>query len=98
MKRSAPSSHDNILISTPLHFHASHLTREQVIAALISKTRKLSLFQQGVKNNRFMLFGFVFEACLVVSATPRAGGHGRRVVYATPAGAVWRVAALQCCL
>eukprot|EP00198_Chlamydomonas_reinhardtii_P006957 XP_001696293.1 sodium/potassium-transporting ATPase alpha subunit [Chlamydomonas reinhardtii] len=38
----------------------------KVIAALISKTRKLSLFQQGVKNNRFMLFGFVFEACLVV--------------------------------
>ncbi|KAG2438556.1 hypothetical protein HXX76_005107 [Chlamydomonas incerta] len=38
----------------------------KVIAALISKTRKLSIFQQGVRNNKFMLFGFVFEACLVV--------------------------------
>ncbi|KAG2500240.1 hypothetical protein HYH03_001818 [Edaphochlamys debaryana] len=38
----------------------------KIIAALISKTRRLSLFTQGVRNNRFMLFGFGFEAVLVV--------------------------------
>ncbi|EFJ52783.1 hypothetical protein VOLCADRAFT_78789 [Volvox carteri f. nagariensis] len=38
----------------------------KIIAALMSKTRKLSIFSQGVLNNKFMLGGFVFEACLVV--------------------------------
>jgi len=31
---------------------------------LICKTRKLSLFQQGVLYNRMLLFGLVFETCL----------------------------------
>ncbi|GLI63034.1 hypothetical protein VaNZ11_005895 [Volvox africanus] len=38
----------------------------KIIAALMSKTRKLSIFSQGILNNRFMLMGFVFEACIVV--------------------------------
>ncbi|KXZ52251.1 hypothetical protein GPECTOR_10g882 [Gonium pectorale] len=38
----------------------------KVIAALMSKTRKLSIFSQGIMNNKFMLGGFVFEACIVV--------------------------------
>lgn len=38
----------------------------KIIAAIISKTRRESVFSQGILNNRFMLFGFFFEACLVV--------------------------------
>ncbi|GLC38270.1 hypothetical protein PLESTM_000706100 [Pleodorina starrii] len=38
----------------------------KIIAALMSKTRKLSIFSQGIMNNKFMLMGFVFEAIIVV--------------------------------
>lgn len=38
----------------------------KMIAALCSKTRKLSLMQQGIMSNRFMLFGFAFETVLVL--------------------------------
>lgn len=38
----------------------------KLMTVLTSKTRKLSLFQQGVMNNRFMLYGIVFTASLAV--------------------------------
>ncbi|GLC55060.1 hypothetical protein PLESTB_000939400 [Pleodorina starrii] len=38
----------------------------KIIAALMSKTRKLSIFSQGVLNNKFMLMGFVLESIIVV--------------------------------
>jgi len=56
-------------------------------AALACKTRRLSLFQQGVRNNMVLLYAIVFEICIAIcivyipplntvfSTRPLWGGH-----------------------
>mmetsp|Transcript_18105 Transcript_18105/g.45586 ORF Transcript_18105/g.45586 Transcript_18105/m.45586 type:complete len:1179 (-) Transcript_18105:1049-4585(-) len=38
----------------------------KIMNVLVTKTRKLSIFQHGIRNNRFLLVAVVFECCLVV--------------------------------
>jgi len=59
----------------------------KAFTALACKTRRLSLFQQGVRNNTFLLYAIVFETCIAIcivyipplntvfSTRPLWGGH-----------------------